>query len=297
MASAVPSSGCSRMDQLPGPRRLVQIQRFGRDDRPHVGDRSRRKIPRRAMEPAKANPMTQQKQHFSTLICEMENPATSTSTNPSKSNLLVHPIALIRLQMTRPKLLHRSNSPIWSFDRQWIIPDARLINQPNPNLWKAASGKQVYLTALRAQSPESGPALTVAGLEFPDLDHYRGPFGGRAFPLWADGAATDPNMPAALLAELSAGYGRLVSGPDLFAYIAAVAASPAYTERFRANLKQPGLRIPITAERTCGSKTVVLGREVVRSNVRRAFRRGPPARAAARRQRRAYNPGQRGAAR
>ncbi len=23
-----------------------------------------------------------------------------------------------------------------SFDRQWIIPDARLINRPNPTLWK-----------------------------------------------------------------------------------------------------------------------------------------------------------------
>ncbi len=26
-----------------------------------------------------------------------------------------------------------------SFDRQWIIPDARLINQPNPTLWNAHS--------------------------------------------------------------------------------------------------------------------------------------------------------------
>ena len=149
-----------------------------------------------------------------------------------------------------------------SFDRQWIIPDARLINQPNPNLWKATSDKQVYLTALRAHSPESGPALTVAGF-IPDLDHYRGSFGGRTIPLWVDGAATDPNVPATLLAELATAYGRLVTGPDLFAYIAAIAASPAYTERFRANLKQPGIRIPITAERALFDEAVALGREVV----------------------------------
>ena len=149
-----------------------------------------------------------------------------------------------------------------SFDRQWIIPDARLINQSNPNLWKVASGEQVYLTALMAHSPSSGPALTVAGL-IPDLHHYKGSFGGRAFPLWADAAATDPNVPAALLAELATAYGRLVTGPDLFAYIAAVAASPAYTERFRANLKQPGIRIPITAERALFDEAVALGREVV----------------------------------
>ena len=113
-----------------------------------------------------------------------------------------------------------------------------------------------------AHSPSSGPALTAAGL-IPDLHHYKGSFGGRAFPLWADAAATEPNMPAALLTEPSAAYGRVVTGPDLFAYIAAVAASPAYTERFLANLKQPGLRIPITAERALFDEAVALGREVV----------------------------------
>jgi hypothetical protein len=113
-----------------------------------------------------------------------------------------------------------------------------------------------------AHSPSSGPALTVAGL-IPDLHHYKGSFGGRVFPLWADAAAAEPNMPTALLKELSAAYGRPVAGSDLFAYIAAVAASPAHTERFRKNLKQPGLRIPITAERALFDEAVELGREVV----------------------------------
>ena len=35
-----------------------------------------------------------------------------------------------------------------SFDRQWIIPDCRLINRPNPTIWKTHSARQVYLTAL-----------------------------------------------------------------------------------------------------------------------------------------------------
>lgn len=148
-----------------------------------------------------------------------------------------------------------------SFDRQWVIPDARLINQPNPKLWRVASDEQVYLTAPHDRTPTIGPALTIAGL-IPDLHHYHGR-GGRVFPLWADEAATDPNLPAPLLTELSTAYGRLVAGPDLFAYIAAIAASSAYTERFRANLKQPGLRIPITAERTLFDEAVALGREIV----------------------------------
>lgn len=96
----------------------------------------------------------------------------------------------------------------------------------------------------------------------PDAHHYNGR-GGRVFPLWADAGATEPNLSAALLIELSGQYGRAVAGPDLFAYIGAVAASPAYTERFGANLKQPGLRVPVTADRALFDEAVALGREVV----------------------------------
>src|SRR5208282_300228 len=46
-----------------------------------------------------------------------------------------------------------------SFDRQWIIPDNRVINRPNPELWGAHSEKQIYITAFIAESPTSGPAL------------------------------------------------------------------------------------------------------------------------------------------
>lgn len=149
-----------------------------------------------------------------------------------------------------------------SFDRQWIIPDNRLINRANPTLWGWHSTKQVYLTALLAHSPSSGPALTITGL-VPDIHHYKGSFGGRAFPLWADAGATGSNVSPALLTELSLAYGREVGAEEVMAYIAAVAAHPGYVERFRANLKQPGLRIPLTADRTLFDATVALGREVI----------------------------------
>lgn len=148
-----------------------------------------------------------------------------------------------------------------SFDREWIIPDARLLNQPNPNLWKTASNKQIYLTAPHDRTPSGGPALSITSL-IPDLHHYHGR-GGRVFPLWADNIAIEPNIPSALLAALAESYGRAVTGKDLFAYVAAVAASPAYTQRFSVHLKQPGLRIPITAERALFDEAVGIGREVV----------------------------------
>ncbi len=149
-----------------------------------------------------------------------------------------------------------------SFDRQWIIPDYRLINRPNPTIWKAHSGRQVYLTALVRSSPTSGAALTFTA-SVPDLDHYKGSFGGRAFPLWADAAATDPNIHTAIHTRLSEIYGRMVSAEDVLAYLAAVAANPAYTAQFAPDLLQPGLRIPLTGDPFLFQEAVRLGREVI----------------------------------
>lgn len=149
-----------------------------------------------------------------------------------------------------------------TLDRQWIIPDARLINQPNPTLWDWHSNKQVYLTAFEAHSPSSGPALSCCGL-IPDLHHYKGSFGGRVFPLWRDAAAKIPNVKAELIAHLSAAYGFPVSSEDVMAYIAAVLSHPAFTARFQADLVRPGLRLPITADASLFSEAAKLGREVV----------------------------------
>ena len=149
-----------------------------------------------------------------------------------------------------------------SFDRQWVIADARLLNQPNARLWRAHGERQVSVTAFSEETPTAGPALTLTGL-MPDLHHYKGSFGGRVFPLWADAAATQPNLRPDLLAALVSAYGQPVSAEDLLAYIAAVAAQPAYTERFRTDLATPGLRIPLTADTTTFAQAVALGRREV----------------------------------
>ncbi len=148
-----------------------------------------------------------------------------------------------------------------SFDRQWIIPDNRVINRPNPELWRAHSDKQVYLTAPSDRSPTAGPALTFTTL-IPDLHHYNGR-GGRAFPLWRDKSATEPNLPPKLLVFLATTYNAAVTAQDLMAYLAAVAAHPAYTARFHENLSQPGLRIPLTAKGDLFTAAVELGRKVI----------------------------------
>ena len=149
-----------------------------------------------------------------------------------------------------------------SFDRQWIIPDSRVINRPNPELWALHSDRQIYLTALARSAPSSGPAFTFTAA-IPDYDHYRGSFGGRVFPLWRDREASASNVAPALLAYLREQYGQAVSAEDVMAYLAAIAAHPAYTARFHADLVQPGLRIPLTADGELFAAAAELGRTVI----------------------------------
>ena len=119
-----------------------------------------------------------------------------------------------------------------SFDRQWLIGDARLLNDPRPKLWKAWSEKQIFITALEASAPKAGPAVTLTSL-IPDQDHYKGSFGGRVFPLWADAKGKQSNVRAAVLQTLAKAQGAPVGAEDFFVYIVAVMAHPAFTARFQ----------------------------------------------------------------
>jgi hypothetical protein len=149
-----------------------------------------------------------------------------------------------------------------SFDRQWLIADARLLNDVRPILWDGYSGRQVYLTALEETSPSSGPAVSFTGL-IPDQDHYKGSFGGRVYPLWRDRAATQSNIKPALLTHLATIYGQPVIAEDMMAYLAACMAHPAFTARFAADLVQPGLRVPLTADANLFAEAARIGHEVI----------------------------------
>jgi hypothetical protein len=143
----------------------------------------------------------------------------------------------------------------------WIIPDPRVITQPNADLWRSSSSWQVYMTAPLDRSPTKGPAITFTAL-VPDLHHYNGR-GGRVLPLWRDAEAATPNVAPKLLEFLSKKYKFEVTAEDFLSYVACVAASPAYTKRFQKDLAQPGLRIPITARPKLFSNAVELGRRVI----------------------------------
>lgn len=68
------------------------------------------------------------------------------------------------------------------FDRQWIIPDGRLIDRARPDLWAGANGEgQLFINEQHMQAITSGPALAFAAL-IPNVDHFN-VRGGRVFPL------------------------------------------------------------------------------------------------------------------
>ena len=148
-----------------------------------------------------------------------------------------------------------------TLDRQWIYADARMMNDPRPELWTNYSEHQIFLTSPEDQTPENGPAISFTG-HIPDLHHYHGR-GGRAFPVWRDAAATISNIKSALLVQLSNAYGKPVTAPDVMAYVAALLAHPAFTARFKEDLIRPGLRVPVTADPALFDRAVALGREVI----------------------------------
>ena len=184
-----------------------------------------------------------------------------TSTKASKVGLAGHEFRSQSIASDKAKAIRPTRYAFRSFDRHWIIPDNRLINRPNPTLWKAWSDKQVFVTALERASPKSGPAATLTNL-IPDLDHYNGR-GGRVYPLWVDAQATQSNVRGDVLQALAKALGTPVGAQDLVGYIAAVMAHPAFTARFRVDLVRPGLRVPLTADKTLFDEAVALGCEVV----------------------------------
>ncbi len=181
---------------------------------------------------------------------------------PLKSGLFGHPFRPSPVAVDQNTCIPPTRYSFRSFDRQWIIPDGRLINQSNPTLWENYSDDQVFLTALHRSAPINGPALTFAG-SVCDLDHYKGSFGGRIFPLWAHAKAVEPNIKPMFMHAVQEATGEIVTGPAIMSYLAAVAAHPAYTARFKDDLVQPGLRIPITSDGDMFLEAVEIGEEVI----------------------------------
>lgn len=148
-----------------------------------------------------------------------------------------------------------------AFDRQWIIPDHRLMVVARPDLWRVRGDRQVYVVEQNAHAVINGPAVLFSAL-VPDMDYYNNR-SGCTRPLYRNRSGTLPNLAPGLLDLLSRRLESPVTAEDVVAYIAAVAGHPAYTQRFLEDLEAGGAHIPLTAERDLWTRAVAVGRRVV----------------------------------
>jgi hypothetical protein len=171
---------------------------------------------------------------------------------------------LVPLSLQRPGTPRIERVAFRSFDRQFLILDQRVVDYPRSELWAVAGTSQVFLTTSHDQQITSGPALTFT-THVPDTHHFEGR-GGQVIPLYRDTGKRRPNLAPDLLRSLSGRLGVTVTPEDLLAYIAAVAAHPGYTRRFRRDLRVPGVRIPLTASSVLWREGVSLGRNVLQAH-------------------------------
>jgi predicted helicase len=150
-----------------------------------------------------------------------------------------------------------------SFDRQFIIADARFLDRPGPSLWQSRGERQIYITSLFSISLDAGPAL-VACSEIPDLDCFRGSYGAKAvLPLYRDAAAALPNILPGMLDILTKAYGRSVTPEDFAGYVYAILAQPEYMRRFTDELAGKEVRVPLTKDKKLFTKASDFGRELI----------------------------------
>lgn len=149
-----------------------------------------------------------------------------------------------------------------SLDRQFLLTDNRLGDYLRPGLWQTASSRQLYFASLLTKQLGEGPALMVSA-DVPDMDCFSGRGAKDILPLYRNTALTQINLHPELLPLLAEINGRAVASENVAAYLYAVLAQPAFTERFHAELETRELRIPLTANPALFERAAALGRELL----------------------------------
>lgn len=149
-----------------------------------------------------------------------------------------------------------------SFDRQWLIADSRLADYPRHSLWHSHSNDQLYFASLLTKPLGDGPAVVVSA-NILDMDYFSGRGAKDILPLYRDAQAQHPNLSPALLAVLKQSFGRATGAEEIAAYLYAVLAHPAYTERFRLELENRKVSVPITLNKELFETSASIGRRLI----------------------------------
>ena len=146
-----------------------------------------------------------------------------------------------------------------SLDRQWMLADTRLGDYLRPDLWRAHSERQIYLTTLLNHPLGKGPALVACSC-LPDLHHFRGSYGGKEVaPLYRTRDTSEANILPGLLNQLGAAYERPVTPEDFLAYLYGTLAHPAFIQSFATELATRELRAPITMDANLFAEVCTVG--------------------------------------
>lgn len=152
-----------------------------------------------------------------------------------------------------------------SFDRQFVIADARLADYPRPELWAVRSDRQIYLTTLTSTTLGRGPVLTATPY-VPDLDHFRGSYGAKnTLPMWRDKEATHANLGAVVLDRLAEALGEGIGPDEVVQYLYGLGGTAAFSEKFGEELAVAAgpVRLPMTKDRTVFDAVIALGKELL----------------------------------
>lgn len=149
-----------------------------------------------------------------------------------------------------------------SFDRQWLIADPRLADYSRPSLWHSHSNAQFYFGSLLTKPLGNGPALAVSA-NIIDMDYFSGRGAKDILPLYRDAQAQQPNLHPAFPAALKQAFGKMVGAEDIAAYLYAVLAHPGYTARFRVELENREVRVPVTLDNSLFAAAVAIGRRLI----------------------------------
>ncbi|MET9296020.1 type ISP restriction/modification enzyme [Streptomyces sp. NPDC003077] len=137
------------------------------------------------------------------------------------------------------------------YDRQWLLPDHRLIDQARPELWRVADARQVFVVE-QAHLPQGAGFAVVPAALLPD---GRSPAGrpGRVRPLYRRPDGREPNLAPGLAALLARRLDRPVDAEDLLAWIAVSAR----------HLPSGDRAVPLTADPEVWAAGVELGRRLL----------------------------------
>ncbi|MBG6056445.1 hypothetical protein IWX81_002882 [Salinibacterium sp. CAN_S4] len=173
-----------------------------------------------------------------------------------------------RLPAIRGLLPGASHEPVRrygfrSFDRQFVLADARVADYGRPGVWKLASPNQIFIATLTTDRITRGPLFTASPY-VPDCHYFRGRGSKDIYPMWLDSGEDTENMAPGFLAVIRAALGEAVGLECFVQYLYGVGGTGAFSLRFSAELEAAGpYHIPVTKDPTLFNEVAALGRELL----------------------------------